>query len=172
MLKKIMLAGLITLWALGGASGAHALIKPGATLPPLKLPDAQGATVDLAALTKGKVAILVYWSVSCPHCRRDMPQLIELNQQMSGNPFVMLMINNDGPAMAQAAVNYAKQYQLPGPVIIDSGPGDSMPLGEAWDVVATPTVLVLDPKGKLVHAQEVQVDMNQIKNALDKAFGM
>jgi hypothetical protein len=43
-------------------------------------------------------------------------------------------------------------------------------MGEAMDIVATPTVLVFDPKGVMVHAQELKVDMKALKSAIEKAF--
>jgi hypothetical protein len=72
--------------------------------------------------------------------------------------------------MKPAAKAYARQYSMPNPVLLDSGPNDSMPLGEKLDVIATPTVLVYDAKGVLVHAQELEVDLAKLNQAVDQAF--
>jgi protein-disulfide isomerase len=149
---------------------ALGLVKTGTTLPALTLPDLDGGEQDLSALAKGKVTVLLYWSVSCPLCRKQMPEFMALNKRLTGNPFIMIPINGDGPAMKPAAKAYARQYVMPGPVILDAGPDDSMPLGDKLDVIATPTVLVYDAKGILVHAQELKVDIAKLNQAVDKAL--
>ena len=63
-----------------------ALPPAGSTLPALKLPDAAGNTVDLAEAAKGKVAVIVYWSISCPHCRAEMPHLMGMNRSLPATP--------------------------------------------------------------------------------------
>ncbi len=152
------------------ASPAWALVAPGMRMPALSLPDTTGATHDLGRLTRGKVTVLVYWSVSCPICRKEIPSLLALNRRLAGNPFVMLFVNGDGPAMAAAAAGYARRYNLPGPILLDQGPGDRMPVSDTFDIVGTPTVLVFDRKGKLVHAQEVHVDQDKLKRAVEGSF--
>ena len=149
---------------------ALALPPAGSALPALKLPDASGETVDLAQAAKGKVTVLVYWSISCPHCRAEMPHLMDMNRELSGNPFAMLMINGDTPDMARAAKKMAEDYKMPAPCLIDAGPDDTMPAADAFDVVATPTILVYGKDGKLIQAQELTVDMAKLKEAVTAAF--
>jgi len=149
---------------------ALAVVKPGALLPALSLPDAAGQGHDLAGLTRGKVSLLVYWSISCQHCREEMPHLLDLAKKLAGNPFVLLLVNADGPAMAPAVQNYAQINRLPGPFLMDIGPKDSQPFADAFDCMATPTILVLDKTGKLIHAQEVKADMRKLTAAIESAF--
>ena len=149
---------------------AWALPPIGSALPALNLPDASGRVLDLTAATKGKVSVLVYWSISCPHCRAEMPHLMQMNRELGGNPFVMLMINGDSPDMARAAKKMAEDFKMPDPCLIDSGPGDTMPAADAFDVVATPTILVYGKDGKLIHAQELAVEMGKLKEAVTGAF--
>lgn len=166
--RYIMLIALAAVMAL--AAPALGLVKNGTNLPALTLPDLDGGEQDLSALAKDKVTVLIYWSLSCPLCRKQMPEFMALNKRLAGNPFAMIMINGDGPAMKPASKAYAQQYSMPVPVLLDSGPKDSMPLGEKLDVIATPTVLVYDAKGVLVHVQELEVDLTKLNEAVDKAF--
>jgi len=167
---KSSLALILTLVLAILATPAAALVKIGTPLPALSLPDTTGKAHQLSQLVKDKVAVLVYWSVSCPHCRREMPKLLELNRQMAGNPLVMVMVNSDGPAMNQAVAKYAEIYQLPRPVLLDQGPKDTVPFAEAFDLVVTPTVLVLDKTGKLIQAQEQSIDMAKLMRAIEQGF--
>lgn len=152
------------------AQPALALVKPGKPLPALTLPDAAGQNHDLTALTKDKVALVVYWSVTCPHCQREMPHILALAKRLEGNPFVLVLINTDGQAMAKVVQGYAAEHRLPPPHILDVGPGDSLPFADAFDIVATPGVLVFDRAGKLVQAQELTVDMDKLQKAIESSF--
>ena len=72
--------------------------------------------------------------------------------------------------MAKAAKKMADDFQMPAPCLIDSGPKDTMPAADAFDVVATPTIMVYGKDGKLIQAQELTVDMDQLKQAVTGAF--
>ncbi|MCF8048323.1 MAG: TlpA family protein disulfide reductase [Desulfarculaceae bacterium] len=152
------------------AAPALALVGPGQPLVDITLPDSQGNKHRLADLVRGKAAVIVYWSVSCPHCRTEIPRLLSMAQSLEGNPMVMLFVNVDGKAMAPAVKAYAKQEGLPQPWLMDMGPNDSLPMADAYDIIGTPAVLVLDKSGKLLLAQELKPDLKQVKEALRDAF--
>lgn len=164
------MALLVAALALLAAAPALSLEKPGKPLPALTLPDASGQSRDLPAMVKDKVALVVYWSVTCPHCQREMPHLLQLAKRLEGNPFVLILINTDGQTMAKVVEAYAQEHHLPRPLLMDVGPKDSLPFADAFDIVATPGVLVFDRTGKLVQAQELSVDMNKLQKAIDSAF--
>jgi len=165
----LVIALALGLLALGSTTG-QALVKPGNPLPALTLPDAAGGPHDLKAMTEGKVALVVYWSVTCPHCQREMPHLLAMAKRLEGNPFVLLLINTDGQAMAKVVEGYAAEHRLPGPLLMDLGPQDSLPFADAFDILATPGVLVFDRGGKLAYAQELTVDMDKLQKAIETAF--
>lgn len=169
LLALALLLGLAVLVGLA-APPASALEKPGKPLPALTLPDVAGQPQDLRALAKDKVALVVYWSVTCPHCQQEMPHLLALSKRLEGNPFVLILINTDGQAMAKVVEAYAREQRLPGPLLMDIGPKDTLPFAEDFDIVATPGVLVFDRAGKLAHAQELMVDMDKLQKAIEAAF--
>ncbi len=170
MKRMPMLLALAMALALLAAAPALALEKPGKPLPAMTLPDTAGQSHDLQALAKDKVAMVVYWSVTCPHCQQEMPTLLSLARRLEGNPFVLILINTDGQAMAKVVQAYALENHLPGPLLMDIGPKDSLPFADAFDIVATPGVLVFDRAGKLVQAQELAVDMDKLQKAIESAF--
>jgi hypothetical protein len=45
-----------------------------------------------------------------------------------------------------------------------------MPFGQRLDVIATPTNLVFDRSGKLVHSQELAADLEALRQAIGGAF--
>jgi thiol-disulfide isomerase/thioredoxin len=166
---RLLLTALL-LAALMPPAAAQALVKPGKAMPPMSLPDVAGQNHDLKAAIKDKVALVVYWSVSCPHCQKEMPQLLALAKRLEGNPFTLLLINTDGQAMAPVVQAYAAEHKLPAPHIMDVGPQDSVPFADAFDIIATPGVLVFDRGGRLTFISELSVDHQALQQAIDKAF--
>lgn len=167
---RLSVIALLALALLLPAAAAQALVKPGKAMPPMTLPDATGASHDLKASIKDKVALVVYWSVSCPHCQKELPQLLALAKRLEGNPFTLVLINTDGQAMAPVVQAYAAEHKLPGPLVMDVGPQDSVPFADAFDIIATPGVLVFDRGGRLVYITELTVDYQALQQAIDKAF--
>ncbi len=152
------------------AMPAQALVKPGIKIPELSLPDTSQNHHSIAELAKGKVALVVYWSLTCPHCHQAMPHFLFLNKRLLGNNFIMIFINSDGLAMAQATARFCQEQKIPGPWLIDEGQNDTMPLAQALDVVATPTAFLFDTSGKLVMAQETDINFDLLMETIQKSF--
>ena len=163
-------AVVLALLALLAALPAGAVKPSGGVLPDLSLPDTGGVKHLLRELSAGKVTLLVYWSVTCPVCVQEMPHLMNLARDFAGNPFRMLLVSGDEPAMKQAVAAYAAQQKLPQPWLLDLGPTDSMPLADAFSVGATPTIMVVNRAGKVVFTAEGHVKMDVLRVAVEKAF--
>ena len=152
------------------AAPAQALVQPGAQVPELSLPDTNQDNNSIAELAKGKVTLVVYWSLTCPHCHQYMPHFLFLNKRLAGNNFIMLFINSDGLSMAKAVAKYAEEHKMPGPWLIDEGENDSMPLAQLFDIYATPSVFLFDTNGKLIDAQESDIDLDLIMEKIQQSF--
>jgi len=169
-MRKTLCLILAALALLALALPATALSPVGGPFPAMTLPDVDGRQHDLKAMLEGKVGLIIYWSVSCPHCRKFMPQLLELARRYDGNPFVLLHVNGDGQAMAPAAAAYAKEHGLPQPVLLDVGPDDAEPFAESLDLIATPGVAVIDARGDLRLLQELEPDTAAVEKAVQEGF--
>lgn len=167
-MRRVFLTVLLTaVMILAWAGASPALAPVGTAFKPMELPAADGTRHQLGELVAGKAALLIYWSLSCPDCQREMPHLAKIYQEYAGKPLVLVVVNADGTEMAIAAQGYARKMNLPGPYLIDSGPNDTLPFAAAYDVFTTPSALVLDKTGKLVQAQEINLDLAKLKAALD-----
>lgn len=172
MTRRLMGMGVLLLMAfcLLAPQVGWPLPPAGSSMPDISLPDSQGDRQGLKLLAQDKVVVLVYWSLSCPHCQREMPHLVQLAKRLSGNPFILLTINGDGQAMAPAVKAFALEQKIPHPILLDEGPDDAMPVAQHYDIVATPTVMVFDRQGKLVSAQELGVDWKKLEDDIAKSF--
>jgi thiol-disulfide isomerase/thioredoxin len=119
-------------------------IPPGTAAPPLRLPDMDAATVDLADL-RGRVVVVNFWATWCPPCRREMPSLERLTQVMAEDDLEVL------------AVNIGEDEDTVFPFIGMVEPAPSFPLLfdkeatslEPWGVKGLPTTFVVAPDGSL-----------------------
>lgn len=149
---------------------AQALVQPGASVPELSLPDTDLNPQSIAELAKGKVALVVYWSLTCPHCHQVMPHLLFLNKRLTGNNFTMIFVNSDGLSMAAAVAKFGEEMKVPGPWLIDEGENDSMPLAQLLDIYATPSVFLYDVNGKLVMSQESDINLDDLRDTIENSF--
>ncbi len=95
-----------------------------------------GALVDAA----GKPTLLVFFSVGCPACRRELPDVEEFKQR-AGDKLNVLVVSADSPQDLQA---YFKAEQLTLPVGVDSGAAH-----KAYQVSTIPYSVVIDSEGKV-----------------------
>ncbi len=166
-MKRFAVSFLCILLLLGlTAASASALEPLGTALPKVDLPGMDDKIYSINELLKDKVGVLVWWSVTCPHCQRAMPGLINLDKSLKGNPYIMITLNTDSPEMLPASRAMVKDFGLPMPALLDLGKNDSLPMAEYYDVVVTPTVIVVDMSGKMIYAQESEDDLDKLKKVI------
>lgn len=112
------------------------------TLPDFSLKDSNGKTWQLSAL-RGKVVMLNFWAAWCAPCRKEMPLLETMYQDLKASDFVLLAINTESDiADAEALL---QELNLTFPILWDKDGAVVKLLG----VNAMPTTLVIDSKGEL-----------------------
>lgn len=127
---------------------------PGFKLPLLT----QKGTLSLSQY-RGKVVYLDFWASWCGPCRKSLPLLNDLRQQLQDQPFEVLAINLDEDI--KDARQFLKQFPVSYPTLHDSQ-GDSP---QRYQVRGMPTSYLIDKQGKLraVHAGFKPSDMKKIR---------
>ncbi len=115
-----------------------------------KAPDFESATLSdgvnrrLASLLDPKALnVLVFWSVDCPHCRKSLP---EVNDWLGKHPQgynIISVANVKNDADKTRTSEFAKLHDFKFRTVVDPG----LQIGEAYNVVSTPTVFILRPDG-------------------------
>jgi peroxiredoxin len=94
-------------------------------------------------LANNKVNVLIFWSVDCPHCKASLPKL---NEWLKGHPEGLNVISaarvTDDATKARTA-EYCKISGFEFPTFVDK----DMAIGAKFDVISTPTILVIRPDG-------------------------
>jgi thiol-disulfide isomerase/thioredoxin len=114
------------------------------TLPNVRFADAEGKTVTLQDF-RGKVILLNVWATWCPPCRKEMPSLDRLQQQLGGPGFAVVALSIDRGGTPTAIRSFYEETNVRAlAVYIDASAQASGQLG----VVGIPTTLLIDGAGR------------------------
>lgn len=93
-IAKFSLALLLTLAPIAQAQTARVAAPAAAVQPRLSGQTFEGSPFDLAGL-RGKVVLVVFWSTTCAVCRDKMAELRANYEGWRGQPFEMVLVNQD-----------------------------------------------------------------------------
>lgn len=102
-----------------------------------------GDTVSLAD-HEGEVVLLNFWGTWCPPCRREVPDLVEVQERLEGRgaTVVGLAVESGPPAEIRA---FMEEFGINYPVWI----GRTGTVTEEYRVIGFPTTLLIDREGKV-----------------------
>ena len=119
----------------------------GAEVPQFSLDLLGGGTIDREAL-RGKVTLMAFWASWCGPCRRELPALAVVHEELAARGFQVLAVNVDKEeALAR---RFLGSGTPPYPVVLDPS---SLLMG-SFDVVAMPTSVLIGPDLELVSRHE------------------
>jgi peroxiredoxin len=119
-------------------------VETGTRAPHFALFDSEGATYRLDdALARGPVVIGLYKS-SCQASKTIFPFLERMFQGYSSDRLTVWGISQDSPNVTRS---FARRYGITFPILIDQ---DDYRVSRAFDILATPTVFVMNPSGEIV----------------------
>jgi peroxiredoxin len=110
--------------------------------PDFELADLQGVTHKLSD-TRGKIAMINFWSAECPHSERTDQYLVSL-LEIWGDEVLMLSIAANRNEPLQMIAEAAQARRTP-TVLVDS----EHKVADLYKAVTTPHVFVLDREGIL-----------------------
>lgn len=137
-------------WVAEGA-GPPDVGKPAADF---RLPALDGKLVALSDL-RGQVVLVNFWATWCAPCRAEMPEIVRAYERYKSRGFTVLAVNveEDAPEAAE----FAQQYGLPFPVLLDR----EGRLSRAWRLRGLPSSIFIDRSGTVavVHLGPLTAEM-------------
>ena len=135
--------------------------------PKFRLPSVSGRDHTLG-MYKGRRVLLNFWATWCPPCREELRDLRAHQDELRGLGAAILAISVDDPADRAKVREYAKQEELPFPILL----ADEDVIA-AYNLVnrflfekirdlAVPTSLLLDRDGNIVKIYRGRVPARQI----------
>lgn len=106
-----------------------------------------GTKLDIADY-RGKVVVLNVWGSWCAPCREEAPEMVKVASELPAADvaFVGIDVRETSKANAEA---FLRTYDIPWPSIDDQGGATLLALRGIVPPTATPSTLVLDPKGRV-----------------------
>lgn len=123
----------------------------------------QGEQMTTQSL-RGRVVLVTFWATDCAVCRKDMPALVETydRYRSRGLEVIAVAMRYDPP---NYVIRYAEQQRLPFKVALD-------PMGELarafGDVQLTPTMLVIDKRGRVLERLQGEPDFGKLRALLER----
>lgn len=157
---KIRLIAALAVAALVAAGVFVLNVKPLA--PDVGFTTLQGERFEIAAL-RGKVVLVNFWATTCATCIAEMPKLVEMHERFAarGLETIAVAMSYDPAPQVRA---YAEKSALPFRVALD-------PAGEVargfGGVRLTPTTLLIDRRGRIVHRYLGEPDFDALRALLE-----
>lgn len=116
-----------------------------APLPEAPFPDAEGTERDLKdVLTSGPLLLGIYKS-SCASSKQMFPFLERLRERHVDDGLQVLGVSQDS---ANITRSFARRFGITFPIVLD---GDDFPISRAFDIMATPTVFLIERDGTVAY---------------------
>lgn len=127
------------------------------------------STKSFSALTKGKVVLLNIWATWCGPCKKEIPDLIALSQEMAprGVMFVGVSVDQHEKRLMMVK-NYVEKVGVTYINIVDDNPPK---IAEAYGGIrAIPTTMIIDRNGNVVERLVGMRSKAEFKAAIERAL--
>ncbi len=160
-----IIALLLALCLAQGVQAAEAISS--APLYQAAFSDLTGQPVALEQL-RGKVAVVNFWATWCPPCRKEIPDLIEAQEQYRERDVAFLGIAvEDNRELVQ---EFARAYNINYPLVAGREQGIALMQRLGNQAAGLPFTLVLDAQGRIVDTRRGPMSAARLEQALQAAF--
>jgi thiol-disulfide isomerase/thioredoxin len=140
--KALILLALLAGPVLAGSPPPGLLPLDGKPAPPLVLSDSDGIALDLTTL-RGEWVLVHFWASWCGPCRREMPTLSSMREQVSASDLALVLVNT-----AETDDEVFSFLGVTAPDL-DSLMDRDGQVTKAWGPRGLPSSFLVDPDGRL-----------------------
>ena len=141
----VAIIGLVWIWMSAVPVTGNELIespRPDFLAPDFTLVNLEGEPVTLSDL-RGQVVMVNLWASWCPPCRAEMPAIEAVYQANKDQGLEVLAVNTTYQDSASAAAQFASEYNLTFPILLDLDGAVS----KRYQLRALPTTFFIDKQG-------------------------
>ena len=115
---------------------------------------------------KGNVVVLDFWTYCCINCMHMVPTLEKLEETYKGRPVAIIGVhsakfeNEKDPKNISEAIG---RYGIRHPVVVDR----DMRIWKEYGVNAWPTVVVIDPQGRIIYKRSGEIPLYELAGIVD-----
>jgi len=126
------------------------------------LPDLEGKE-QASAQWHGRVVVLNFWAPWCPPCRKEIPDLIALQQKYAAKGVTVVGITVDTVDNAQ---NFVDTLDINYPILIGEDKGIALAQSLGNTVGVLPYTVVLDRQGRVAYTHRSEITLEQAERVI------
>jgi thiol-disulfide isomerase/thioredoxin len=158
VLRMLVAIGVLLASPSGSAAETDALFAA-------SLIDPSGNPVELSSY-RGKPMIVNFWARWCGPCRKEIPQLVKLQDDYRSKGIVVLGIAIEEADARDSVADFAKAYEMNYPVVL----GDNRKTLWLMQILGNsrgglPFTVVIDAKGKLLSRKLGEITASELAEA-------
>jgi peroxiredoxin len=122
-----------------------AQLAAGSPAPAFTLPDLDSKQTSLEDILKqNKLVLINFWATWCPACKKEIPQLIELDKRLSSRSFRVVGVDVGEPVAR--VTSYKNSQGISYPILLDA----QSETAKKYGVVGLPVLMLVNHDGKVV----------------------
>ena len=133
--------------------------------PPVEFQTALGERISLPAL-RGRVVLVSFWGETCPQCERQMPAIVQMQQQWLAQGLVTIAVATPDLS-ARKVLEFASRHALPHAGGVDPTSEIARQLGP---IQVLPTHVVIDRQGMIVQRLAGDVPAARLEGRISEAL--
>jgi thiol-disulfide isomerase/thioredoxin len=126
------------------------------------LPDADNQPHRLSDW-KGKILLVNFWAPWCPPCVAEMPELVELQQELAGKNLQIVGIGVDSPSNIK---QFAEKHQIGFPLLVAGMQGTELSRELGNQAGGLPFTVLLDASGQVRQTYLGKLNMDKLRSDL------
>lgn len=130
-------------------------------------PDTKEQKVAMSDL-KGKVVVVDVWATWCGPCKRELPFMKQLEEEMKGKNVAFVSISVDQEKDKEKWKKMIADEQMGGIQLFAGTPND---MSKYYNISGIPRFMVFDQQGKIVNADAPRPSVPELKQLLEKTLG-
>jgi thiol-disulfide isomerase/thioredoxin len=145
-IRRLHAAAMLAACVSTGAYAQQKTLKVGDAAPPLSV--AEGVQGDVAGLQSGKVNLVEFWATWCGPCRKSIPKLDELHDDLAGKGLVVIGVSDEKPEVVKPFVR-SRGGGMSYPVAIDQNKQTNQAWMKAAGRDGIPAAFLVSRDGKI-----------------------
>ncbi|WP_164113039.1 MULTISPECIES: TlpA family protein disulfide reductase [Sphingobacterium] len=138
--------------------------KPGGIASDFEYPDVHGKMVSLSG-QKGKVVLVDVWATWCGPCKKEIPALKKIEEEMEGKDVVIISISVDELKDKEKWSKMVNDADLGG---VQLFAGAKSKISDDYKITSIPRFMVFDKEGKIVSVDAPRPSNPALKQMLEK----
>jgi thiol-disulfide isomerase/thioredoxin len=120
---------------------------------------------------RGRVVMINFWGTWCPPCRRELPALVKIREELSRDKFEIIGINvgeqpRGGASVEQHVGEFAQQNRIRYPLVI----ADENLANAYGGIEVVPTTIIVNGEGRIVERIQGSREEEAFRSLIQKAM--